>query len=176
MKWLGCELHETGAGSFAAAVDDRRDDAEHIRINDEEVVNTVMSGMRYLARHARDRAAAGGSATVRATLFPVTEALPAELVHDRQYGMTGPLGRQHLTTAPVATGVYNVDDLAEDGPALLSATYFLATGLFQAFGQPEALQVTAAGALRTQYWGHRYAARVKQWAEAANVEISDEKV
>jgi hypothetical protein len=52
----------------------------------------------------------------------------------------------------VAVGVPNVDDLAEDGPPLVSATYSLASGLFQEFGHPEALQMTSAGEIRIKYW------------------------
>jgi hypothetical protein len=116
-KWLACELHRSGAGSFAAIADPRKEDATASQLDDEQVVNAVWSGLRFLARHARDRSAAGGNATVRATVWPVSDGLPAQLFHYRHLGgMQSELGREPATTPPVATGVFNIDDLAEDGP------------------------------------------------------------
>jgi hypothetical protein len=70
---------------------------------------------------------------------------------------------------------FNVDDLAEDGPPLVSATYSLASGLFQEFGHPEALQVTSAGEIRINYW--RYSRQeLTNWASAAGVELSEQVI
>jgi hypothetical protein len=174
-RWLACELHESGAGSFAVTVDRRRDDATASELHDESVVNMVWSGLRFLARHARDRAAAGGSASARATVWPVSEQLPARLMHDRFHGISDVLGRHTPTSPPVSVGVFNVDDLAEDGPPLISATYTLATGLFQEFGHPEALQMTSSGAIRINYWRHSRP-ELTTWASGAGVEVSEEVI
>jgi hypothetical protein len=70
---------------------------------------------------------------------------------------------------------FNVDDLAEDGPPLVSATYSLASGLFQEFGHPEALQMTSAGEIRIKYW--RYSRQeLTNWASAAGVELSEQVI
>lgn len=82
----------------------------------------MWSGLRLLARHAGDRAAAGGGASARAIVWPVSERLPAQLTHHRFHGISEPLGVHTPTRPPVAVGVCNVDDLAEDGPRLVSAT------------------------------------------------------
>jgi Putative DNA-binding domain len=174
-RWLACELHESGAGSFAAAVDRRRDDATASELHEEAVVNVVWSGLRFLARHARDRAAAGGSAVARATVWPVSEQLPARLMHSRFHGIREVLGRHTPTSPPVSVGVFNIDDLAEDGPPLVSATYTLATGLFQEFGYPEALQMTSGGAIRINYWRHGRP-ELMTWASGAGVEVSEEVI
>jgi hypothetical protein len=174
--WLACELHESGAGSFGAIVDRRRDDATSSEPHDEDVVNVVWSGLRLLARHARDRAAAGGSASARATVWPVTKQLPARLMHSRHAGFADELGRQMPTSPPVSVGVFDIDDLAEDGPPLVSATYALATGVFQEFGHPEALQLTSGGAIRMKYWGQSSQQQVRNWASAAGVELSEEVI
>jgi hypothetical protein len=175
-KWLACELHESGAGSFAAAVVDRRGgDATASHLDDEDVVNIVWSGLRLLARHARDRAAAGGGASARATVWPVSEQLPAQLTHHRFHGVSEALSEQMSTSPPVSVGVFNVDDLAEDGPPLVSATYSLATGLFQGFGHPEALQMTSTGVIRIKYWGHSRQ-ELTSWASAAGVEVSEQVI
>ncbi len=174
-RWLACELHESGAGSFATSVDRRRDDATTSELHDENAVNVVWSGLRFLARHARDRAAAGGSAVARATFWPVSEQLPARLMHDRFHGIREVLGRHTPTSPPVSVGVFNIDDLAEDGPPLVSATYTLATGLFQEFGYPEALQMTSGGAIRINYWRHGRP-ELMTWASGAGVEVSEEVI
>jgi hypothetical protein len=96
---------------------------------------------------------AGGGASARATVWPVSEQLPAQLTHHRFHGISEALSEQTPTSPPVSVGVFNVDDLAEDGPPLVSATYSLATGLFQGFGHPEALQMTSTGVIRIRYWG-----------------------
>jgi len=77
------------------------------------------------------------------------------------------------TSPPESVGVYDIDDLAEDGPPLVAATYDLATGLFQGFGFPEALLLTSDGAIRIKYWrGNRE--KLRAWASTAGVQISDE--
>lgn len=177
-KWLACELHQTGSGSFAAVVDVHRDEGDgaprHSQIGDESVVNGIASGLRFLARHARDRAAAGGLATLRVTLYPVREEIPASLVHHRGWGGSSgeKIGRQSVDYSPVAEGVFDIDDLAEDGAPLLAATHALAGGLFQEFGHPEALQLTPDGTIRIRYWASTSQTALQQWAQAAGVEVT----
>ena len=170
-SFLACELHNGGAGSFAAVVDFRRDGQEATDVEDEVVINAVASGLRFLARHTRDRAAAGGMATARVTLWPVDAEHPARLFHNS--GFQEDLGRQRLQRAPVSDGVFDIDDLATDGQPLLAATYTLASRLFQEFGQPEALQLTASGEIRTRYW-HSWSRDIVAWAKAAGVPVTEE--
>lgn len=184
-KWIACELHQSGAGSFAAIAANRTDLARQgqvdenttaSRIEDEDLVLDIWSGLRLLARHARDRSAAGGTATVRVTIAPVTSSLPAELRHPRGFG-GGTLGSHQVTEPPQATSVFDIDDLAEDGPGLIAATSALAAGLIQHFGYPETLQMTTDGAIRTKYWSsQRYGPRVQQWAAQAAVDTTDDTV
>jgi hypothetical protein len=112
---------------------------------------------------------------VRATVWPVSDELAARLVQYRPFSFPDVLGREPATSPPVATGVFDIDDLAEDGPLLVSATHSLATGLFQHFSYPEALQVTSDGAVRIRYWGQD-AQRVRAWAGSCGVEVSDQTV
>ncbi|MFE5549582.1 helix-turn-helix domain-containing protein [Streptomyces sp. NPDC056534] len=183
-RWLACELHQSGADAFAAIAANRTDLASPgqvdenttaSRIEDEDLVLAVWSGLRLLARHARDRAAAGGTATVRATIVPVTTDLPAELRQPRGFG--GTLGAYQVSDPPEATSVFDIDDLAEDGPGLIAATSTLAAGLIQHFGYPETLQMTTDGTIRTKYWSvQRYAANVQKWAAQADVTVTDDTV
>lgn len=87
------------------------------------------------------------------------------------------LGSQQLTEPPQATSVFDIDDLAEDGPGLIAATSVLAAGLIQHFGYPETLQMTTDGVIRTKYWSsQRYGPRVQQWGTQAKVDITDDTV
>jgi hypothetical protein len=173
MSWLGCALHRTGAGSFAAAVENRGDGQEIAKVSDERLVSAVMSGLRFLARHARDRAAAAGSASLRATITPVTEQVPTCLIHDRHFGAEQHVGTTAIRTPPLATALADVDDLAEGGASLLAATHSLVSGLMQEFGHPEALQTTPDGDLRVRYWKSEVHAHLRRWAEENGVTVSD---
>ncbi|MER5436476.1 ATP-binding protein [Streptomyces sp. NPDC002588] len=186
-KWIACELHQSGAGTFAALAANRTDLARPgqvdenttvSRIEDEDLVLDIWSGLRLLARHARDRAAAGGTATVRVTIVPVNTDLPAELRHPRGHAnFGGSLGTHQVTESPQATSVFDIDDLAEDGPGLIAAASILAAGLIQHFGYPETLQMTTDGVIRTKYWSsQRYGPGVQQWATQANVDMTDDTV
>lgn len=64
-RYLGCELYQDGSGSFATAVAlaDQPPPGRpegRVYVLDERVVDAIWSGARFLARHARDRAAVGG--------------------------------------------------------------------------------------------------------------------
>lgn len=183
-SWLACELHQSGAGTFAAIAANREsmappgqidENTTISRIEDEDLVLDIWSGLRLLARHARDRAAAGGHAMVRATIWPVTADIPAELRQSR--GAGGRLGSHQVTASPQATSVFDIDDLAEDGPALIAATSSLAASLIQHFGYPETLQMTTDGVIRSKYWSNlRYGPAVQKWATQANVDTTQDPV
>lgn len=80
--WLACHLRATGSGAFVAIVDRTdRGNSTHADIGDQHLADGLLSGLQYLARHACDRAAASGNAFLRATVHPVTEECPAQLVH-----------------------------------------------------------------------------------------------
>lgn len=69
-------------------------------IEDESIVVGILSGLRFLARHARDRAAAGGDARVRVQLYPVSASAPFRIGHGRGFmstgGKIGEIGRAHV--------------------------------------------------------------------------------
>jgi hypothetical protein len=169
--WLATQLRRTGVGAFAVVVDQRAPSQNLSNVDDEDLTNIVLSGLRYLARHARDRAGAGGPATLRATIWPVGPDVPARLVQHRFHGAKDTLGRRDTTHPPVATSLADIDELAYDGPALVRATHSLTGTLVQAFGHPEPLQTTAEGALRRKYWGR--SREILTWAADSGVEIVD---
>jgi hypothetical protein len=151
MMYVGCALHRTGAGAFAASLGPRPADQSVTKVADQFLTTGVIGGLRFLATHARDRAAAGGSASLRATIVPITEDRPAQLSQINS-SFQDRLGLRSTTSAPVAEAVADLDELAEGGSAHLSAAYALSTGLTQEFGHPEVQQLTHEGKLRLQYW------------------------
>jgi len=138
-------------------------------------VAAIAASLRFLALHARDRAAAGGLARLRVTSSQ-SNWIPANLVHRRNNGLMHGLGAHPVRQAPVADAVADIDELAAEGRSLLAVTYRLATGLFQEFGRAEALQLTADGNLRPRYWQHQAQNIVKQYAEQHGVDLLDDTV
>ncbi|MFY1651118.1 hypothetical protein ACN27J_09505 [Solwaraspora sp. WMMB762] len=112
---------------------------------------------------------------MRATIWPAAADRPVVLTHSRHYGFSKQLGQQAVVVPPVSTGLFGIDDIAEDGAPALAATYEVVTGLFQAFGQPEALQVSREGALRMRYWRNGRA-DLERWAARVGVELSQKTV
>jgi hypothetical protein len=176
-RWLSADLHADGAGVFAAHVlrpapgpAASSTDAPNSRsVSADTVVNGILSGLRFLARHARDRAVAGGNALVRSQLYPVSQQQPLDLCQ-YQGGFIDTLGTKVITdAAPVPESAAPLDALADDGPGLVSTAYLLATGIFQGFGYAEAAQLTRDGALRLPYWNQDWQTPAQQWAGNAGI-------
>jgi len=182
-RWMSAELHSDGAGTYALQVADlaeqrRRqlppeDGAPRPQlVDDESIAVALLSGILHSARHARDRAAAGGSALVRAQLLPISEARPTEIGHSRSFSDSRsryPL----IDNPPAAEAAASLDDLAEPGPVLVSVAAALADEIGQAFGVPEMGQLSRDGEVRRRYWGHGWQQRIVAWAEQHNIPVSD---
>jgi hypothetical protein len=184
-RYLSADLHYDGAGAFGAFVLGHRPsqvtpnagDPEVRSIDDEMVVNGILSGLQFLASHARDRAAAGGNALIRAQLYPVGRRQPLRLTYSRGFarGFGDSLGDRIMTdvgTPPERAAP--LDALATDGPDLVTAAYLLATDVFQEFGWAEAAQLTSDGRVRLQYWKEEWQNPVAQWAAAAGIATTDD--
>jgi len=165
-----CVLHRTGAGSFAIAVSNRARADDFTEVIDEQLVTGVLSALRFLARNARDRAAAGGSASLRATITPTQNVLPTRLVHFRHYGERQVVG-EAPRAQPEAAGLADVDELAGAGPELVAATHSLVSNLMQEFGYPETPQITAQGEFRLPYWRSDVHEAVRSCAGQAGVKV-----
>jgi len=181
-RWLAAELHSDGAGAFAVNASDMvraarlgmtPDAAAERWLHDEQVVNGILSGLRFLSRHARERAAAGGNGLVRVLVHPVDEGPVCLGIGDRN--LMG-LFNQAVLRVPLepALCVAPLDSLTADGPDLVATAYLLASDLCQAFGQAEVLQLTRDGRLRLPYWSRSWQQQVSAWAEASGVTISTE--
>ncbi len=181
-RWLSAELHDDGAGVFSAfvfspgssAISSNGDEPVIRPINDESAINGILSGLRFLGRHARDRATAGGNALMRAQIYPVEPGQPLRLVHSRN-GFMDSLGTHVLTDSPSpAERVAPLESLAADGPELISAAYLLATDVFQAFGWAEAAQLTREGQVRLPYWNREWQQYMQPWAASAGITTTEE--
>jgi hypothetical protein len=184
-RYLSADLHYDGAGTFAAFVLGRQwsqdspstGEPEVRPIDDEMVVNGILSGLRFLARHARDRAAAGGNALIRARLYPVGGQQPLGLTYSRGFvsGFGDPLGDRIITsTGPSPERMASLDALATDGHDLIAATYLLATDVFQEFGWAEAAQLTSDGRIRLRYWKGEWQSPMERWAAQAGIATTQE--
>lgn len=91
---LFLQLHADGSGAYAHRMHDitpsqwstSGPDAElsHL-IEDELLLLSVLSGLRRLSHHARDRAAAGGNVLVRAQLVSASHDRPLTIGHTRRH-------------------------------------------------------------------------------------------
>jgi hypothetical protein len=183
-KWISFELHTDGSGVFAICVldtmkgrpgqDAAGDEPRPQRLQDEGIVIAVMSGLLQLAQHARDRAAAGGNALVRAQVFPVSPMRPTGLGHNRFHGFADSRGSPALITQPpVAETAAALDDLAQPCPGLVAASALLADEIGQAFGVAEMGQLTRNGQLRRPYWS---GPQILTWAEQHGIEVTDDRI
>lgn len=170
--WLACELGQDGSGSFAATVGEPNTEGP-TRINDEYLTDAVISGLRFLANHAR-AAATGGGAVARVTVHPVSDDTPALMHEGRSFGY--PKSIPALNTPPVAEAPVDLDNLADSGRGLVTAAHMLLTPIVQGFGLPEVLQVSSDGRLRPSYWSNEYRHTIDQWTQEAGVETTDATV
>lgn len=183
-----CDLHRDGSGVWAQRVAPRTsivDGAEFFWTEPDTLVWLLMSALNVLALHARDRAGATGTALLKAALVESPGRHPAERSGLMPKGPFLPLridrlrpigtGRIPLSSqsCPYADGeaVALLDDLANEGPALVQATSRLADEIVQAFGITEAPPITPAGELRQAGWGNELREQMMKWALANGIEV-----
>lgn len=184
---LSLELHTDGCGVYAAKLSDLNelhqvsppatdDESPRMRlIDDEDIALLTLSGLLYLARHARDRTAAGGNASIHMQLYPISIDTPVQIGHRRQYGFPESRSAETLT-APVrpAEAAAPLDEVAEPGPSLVSAAALLTDELGQAFGIAEMGQFARDGQLRRRYWWAQVQEPVIGWANNHGIEVNEE--
>lgn len=184
---VSLELHTDGSGVYGIHVPDLGEwqqrqllptegEPQPQIVGDEWIALGVMSGLLHLAQHARDRAAAGGTALVRAQLFPVSAEQPTEIGSNRVVGVA-PRSTHALTVAPVpGEAAAPLDELAEPGPSLVATAALLIDELGQAFGIPEMGQLTRDGRLRRRSWDNSQQAEIIDWANSHGIQVTDEEL
>ena len=143
------QLHRDGTGTWTQALWDlnRRATVEPgaewptYLVSDESVVEAAISGAALLVEHARDRAQAGGQALLRVQLINRTGRSFA-LGHTLHIGFPeAAAGSFAVTELPVAETLADLDDVADNAPALLVALYPALSDLVQSFGVAELAQL-----------------------------------
>lgn len=183
-KDVSAEYHWDGAGAYSLDLWDLRSqtrsdfpDAAPLNqlVADEAVVLSVLTGLRRLADHARDWAAAGGNALVRAQLLPASDVdYGLEIGHTRGFGGGESRSRVALTEhIGAAETVASLDELARPGPALVAVAARLSDELGQVFGIPEMGQFTREGEIRIRYWSRNSQPMLRAWAEDHGVTVSE---
>lgn len=169
------ELHSDGSGAIAVQLPREGTDTP-ARIWDTSIVLWVASALRYLARHARDRAGASGIAATTASLrsyAPLANApnvLGGEMVilTFSAFGTGNLIYGAEPQAQATGQADFLLDDLADDGQPLASATAVLAGDLFQAFNAVGIQQITREGVLQQAAWGSDWE-YIKTWASDAGV-------
>lgn len=144
------------------------------RLSDEQIALGLLSGLRMMARHARDNALTGGQALIRARIFPIDREHPTELGMTNIEEGSSRLGFVYLTgeSEPSEAAAW-IEDLAEDGPPLVSAAALLGDDIAQGFGMPECLQFTSQGCIYLDGWHSLWQEKAAAWAEACGVECTN---
>jgi hypothetical protein len=114
-RGLSCVLHQSGAGSLAVPVARTAANDSTVAVDSSYLVDALLGGLVFLAGHARDRAAAGDGASLRATVWPVDSRVPAVLTRLNTRGFRDSLGSTRVISPPVAMAVADLDDLAASG-------------------------------------------------------------
>ncbi|WP_181802460.1 hypothetical protein [Streptomyces shenzhenensis] len=147
-----------------------------------EVVYKLLCALPFLADHARDRAAASGTALVKAALAGDMADHPAYAKTSGQARTTlpfrvdplDPSGQRFQASAQAcqyahADATVLLDEVADRGPGLLEATAVLADELLQAFGYPENMVISRSGQLQLGRFTHRNSGAMERWAREHGV-------
>jgi hypothetical protein len=179
-KYVATDLHTDGGGAFAAQLGDLRgnqqpppDETAPMLISDEGVTETVLSGLLSLGQHARDRAGAGGSVLVHATVVPASTRA-VEIGHNRMYGFGDSRSKTAWAEGPVPAAEASalLDDIAAPGVPLLQTARVLADQIGQVFGIAEMKQIGPDGAIQIRYWKGADKSPIAAWAKANNLPMS----
>ncbi|RCG19134.1 hypothetical protein DQ384_38305 [Sphaerisporangium album] len=191
------QLYTDGSGTFAVhptAITPAGSDNFTVRVLDAEIAARTASALRYMARHARDRAGVNGAALARAMLVADTHLHPAvspqpemetlwpfnnpDFVRyrvdlnaaTRYAGAERPLGTRVARIAFGEAGVW-LDDLADDGQPLAKAAAQLTGDLFQTYGVPENQQIARDGTIRPYAWGSHWET-VQKWVVNTGIPLA----
>ncbi|MDP9848143.1 helix-turn-helix domain-containing protein [Streptosporangium lutulentum] len=174
VKIRTAQLYTDGAGVFAMHLVDANKEARRAkpeenlpcRLGEQSLMIAVLSGVRFLARYARDYAYAGGDALIRVR---VGDAEPVSMdLGTMASGITTRLGR-FVRLGATAERAAPLDELADDTPQLVATAAYLVGDIMRSFGHPDVLHITTDGQVAPDRWG-KNAALIRSWAETAGIE------
>ncbi|TDC89581.1 ATP-binding protein [Actinomadura sp. 7K507] len=171
---LYAEFHEDGSGTFLVTLLPPKSD-DTVELLAQDAMFYVLSGLRCLGRHARDRTGATGVAAIRCSILGginefggVETALPhrgdpyeIKLISEGNHGEYANL---RSTTRAVGNAFAHVDDLAVDGPGLISAAAMVSNEACHAFGLPQVPLLDINGTINFHHWGPSMKPTIAAWA------------
>lgn len=178
------ELHRDGSAAtvlplYAHQSKVRANDVDLQFVEPGEVVYKLLCALPFLAGHARDRAAASGTAVVKAVLVNDIGSHPDASMHTvAEYRDPLPMtvdrlhrgaGRRLETSTQPCEYAYSeatvlLDDVADHGRGLLQAAAVLADELLHAYGIPETGLITSEGELRVDGFTDHNRGALAEWA------------
>ncbi|MFF0249914.1 AlbA family DNA-binding domain-containing protein [Streptosporangium sandarakinum] len=167
------QLYTDGSGVFALHQRDAnertrldgRGDQSPCCLGELALMISLLSGVRFLARYARDSAYAGGDALIRVR---VGDSNPVGMeLGTAGVGTMRRLG-QFVRPGATAERAAPLDELADDTPQLVATTAYLVGDIMRCFGHPDVLHMTTDGQVTPERWGG-YADSVRSWAETAGI-------
>ncbi|MGV9362283.1 AlbA family DNA-binding domain-containing protein [Amycolatopsis sp. NPDC003731] len=168
------ECYRDGSGVFAVELHTLRvpeyatDDENSVRIvADEWVTYGLISGLLHLGKHARDRAATNGLATVRAQLVFIQGSPKLFGIGNNRTGFNTH-GTKLVRPPEVSSTVVDIDTISTPSRDLMIVVKQLSNQIFQGFGIPESMQITDAGEMRKGAWKYR---ELLAWADHSQIPV-----
>ncbi|MFF4123361.1 helix-turn-helix domain-containing protein [Microbispora rosea] len=194
------EFHADGSASIAIPISriigsGASSTVSHV--HDAEIVLWIVGALRLMARHATEKTATTGTATLSARLLAdvltydtddveLGQMISGRLRHQEWGGPAHlqvvtwpsihgaplrPIGDGETSNNAYAEWAAILEDLAADGRPLTAAAAELASALFQNFGAAEALQIWPDGTVNPTTWGDSWAT-AQRWVEESNIPCS----
>jgi hypothetical protein len=161
------ELHTDGSGVLVFNLNPHPDSSRQLEGARAPLALTMaylLSALRLIGRHARDRASAFGTAVIRVLL-----KADIQDIHDAELSFIGGQGFVAGESIREAHGEATVfiDDLADDGANLVAAAALLADQAANGLGLPETDLFTADGRIPAAPWAAH--PDVVTWARGAGI-------
>ena len=166
------KLHSNGTGFFAWPVTSERDatNREGVAVDlpvwDLHLTNGVISGLHFLASHARDRAMAGGDALVMARLALTKEGY---LAREWNEMLDRNMGSRTISAMDPVDRVFPLDSIAQPGRELVSASHLLLSDIVQEFGWAEPYKIIRDGEIALSYWSRHLQPGIRAWADEHDI-------
>lgn len=174
--YVYAEFHCDGSGAFALRLIEQApssratpEESEDLLIVDDNLVSSVLSGLKHLGGHTRDRAGTSGNALIRATLVPPKDRA-VQLGQIRRH-WCDPRGESISGQKVSAETVADIDGLASPGPELVATAARLADEVTQGFGIAEIGHINKEGEVRLSNWYQESQQEIRSWAADNGITI-----
>ncbi|MHA6966693.1 AlbA family DNA-binding domain-containing protein [Glutamicibacter bergerei] len=174
--YVYAEFHCDGSGAFALRLIEQAPssratpaESEDLLIVGDSLISSVLSGLKHLGSHTRDRTGTSGNALIRASLMPPTDR--AVQLGSIRHHWCDPRGESVFSQKITAETVADIDGLASPGPELVSTAARLAGEVAQGFGIAEIGHITKDGEVRLSDWYQDSQVQVRSWATGNGIAV-----